>query len=341
MKKSSRGNFFAIDKTQWAGVCELSINAALLYLLLARGSEKSNRFTSWSANSLEKYTGVTRRRAKEARIRLLGSQYVNVICSGKSPKYELPRSLGFQEKRDEIWLPNELITGAADEVTGIERVRQTGDVMRLRLLVDLYHQQNLVDDCGVARECVHESFERKRIAESGIYTIWGFSRDAMSCFPQNEVVSPHYVGDGDLFLERFNTLRDLGLVEVTPYLCETSKPDAEIIHPLGSVFGCEDLSLVMDDAVFNMLPDQYSGECCLYDFVVPVPRHISNAAVVGIAQTRYRAKTSLTAAAKAHHIEQISAYRDAYEQMGTKDDVQYQGGIKVESRLDSMGNQGT
>jgi len=337
--KKNRGNFFAIDKSQWAGVCELSINAALLYLLLARGSEKSNRFTSWSANALEKYTGVARGRAKVARSTLLNSEYVNVLSRGKHPKYELPRSIGFQEKRDEIWLPNELITGAADEVTGIERVRQTGDVMRLRLLVDLYHQQNLVDDCGVARDCVHESFERKRIAESGIYTIWGFSRDAMSCFPQNEAVSPHHVGDSDFFLERFNTLRDLGLVEVTPYLCETSKPDAEIIHPLDSVFGCEDLSTVMDDAVFNMLPDQYSGECCLYDFVVPVPRHISNAAVVGIAQTRYRAKTSLTAAAKAHHIERISAYRDAYEQMGIKDDVQYQGDIKVGSRLDSMGNQ--
>jgi hypothetical protein len=339
--KKKRGNFFAIDKYQWAGVCELGLNVALLYLLLARGSDKSNRFTIWSANSLEKYTGVTRRRAKEAKICLLGSEYVNVICGGKNPKYELPRSPAFQEKRDEIWLPNELITGAVDEVTAIERVRQTGDVMRLRMLVDLYHQQNLVDDCGVARECIHESYERKRIAESGIYTIWGFSCDAMSCFPQNEAVSPHHVGDSDLFLERFNTLRDLGLVEVKPYLCETDKPDAEIIHPLDSVFGCEDLSLVMEEAVLNMLPDQYSGECCMHDFVVPVPRHIGNAAVIGIVQTRYRPKTSLTAAAKAHHIEQISSYRDAYEQMGIKDDVQYQGGIKVESRLDSMGNQRT
>ena len=37
--------------------------------------------------------------------------------------------------------------------------------------------------------------------------------------------------------------------------------------------------------------------------------------------------------AKAHHIERISAYRDAYREMGTKGNVQYQGGIKVNSRL--------
>lgn len=332
MESGARGNFFAIDKHQWSGVCDLGMNAALLYLVLARGTDKLNRFTHWSANALEKYTGVTRNRAKAARSILLGSRYVAAIRSGKHPRYELPRSSAFIEKKDEIWLPNELVTGARCEAIAIERIRQTGDVMRLRLLVDLYYQQNLVDDCGIARGCVDEVYERKRIAESGIFTVWGFSRTAVQCLPCNEAVSPHCDGEDNLFFERFGTLCDLGLVVMTPYLCESDIPDAEIIHPLNSVFGCEDLSLIIEEAVLRMLPDQYEYETQCHDFVVPVPRHFCNVAVVGIAQTRYRPKTNLTAAGKAQHIDRISAYRDAYENMGMGEDMQYQGYIKVGSR---------
>jgi LAS superfamily LD-carboxypeptidase LdcB len=124
----------------------------------------------------------------------------------------------------------------------------------------------------------------------------------------------------------------MGLVVVTPYLCESDNPDAEVIHPLDSVFNCKDLSLVAEDAALRMLPDQFDYVIEKHDFVLPVRRHIGDAAVVGIAQTRYRPKTSLTAAGKAHHIDRISAYRDAYEQMGVEQDWQYQGYIKVESR---------
>jgi hypothetical protein len=313
--KGQRGNFFAIDKNQWSGVCELGMNAALLYLILARGSDKQNVHSNWSANALERYTRVARRRAKAAKETLLTSDYVKVLRGGKYPKYELPRSPNFQEKQDEIWLPNELVTGADGEVTAIERVRQTGDVMRLRLLVDLYHRQNLVDDCGVARDCVYESYKRKRIAESGIYTIWGFKGHVMNCSPQNEAVAPHHVDDSEYFLERFNTLRDLGLVQVTPYLCESNRPDAEIIHPLVSVFDGDDLSCALNDVLFKLLPDQYHEELWNHGFVVPVPRHIGEVAVVGIAQTRFRPKTSLTAAGKAHHLDLTSKYVALYDEI--------------------------
>ncbi len=308
------------------------MNPALLYLVLARGSDALNTTTSWSANALQKYTGVARSRAKVAREVLVSSEYVNRLSGGNNPKYELPRSPRFQAKQDEIWLPNELVTGAAGEVTAIERIRQTADVMRLKLLIDLYRQQNLVDDCGIARACVYESFSRKKIAESGIYTVWGFSRGELCCYQHNEAVLPHQSGGEELFLDRFRTLLELGLVVITPYLCESDIPDAEIIHPLAEVFDCDNLSWVTEDAVYRLLPDQYQGEFMAHDFVVPVPRHVAKIAVVGIAQTRFRPKTSLTAAGKAHHIGRISEYRDAYEQMGVDNDMQYQGGIKVESR---------
>ncbi len=313
-----RGNFFAIDRHQWAGVCELGMNAALLYLVMGCGTDRSNTISCWSAHALEKNTTVARSRAKAARNSLLQSEFVVGIRGGKHPKYELPRSSGFQEKKYEIWLPNELVTGINGEVTVIERIRQTGDVMRLRLLVELYHQQNLVDECGISRDCVFETYERKKLAESGIFDIWGFSRSSLSCNQDNEAVSPHIQDDDDLFLERFETLRDLGLVVMTPYLWDGDKPDAEIMHPLASVFDCDDLSLETEDAAFRMLPEQYSFEIESHDFIVPVHRHIGNVAVVGIAQTFFRPKTSLTAAGKAHHIDQISEYIDFYKEMAVE-----------------------
>ncbi len=40
-----------------------------------------------------------------------------------------------------IWLPNEFVTGAADETPPLELLRQSQDVMALRLVVDLYREQ--------------------------------------------------------------------------------------------------------------------------------------------------------------------------------------------------------
>ena len=66
---------------------------------------------------------------------------------------------------DWIWLPNALVTGAADETPPVELVRQTQDVMTLRLLVDLYHAQNLRDDGGVSRKLTWREYERSRWAD--------------------------------------------------------------------------------------------------------------------------------------------------------------------------------
>jgi hypothetical protein len=48
-KEDGRGDFFAVDRVVWSPVCKLgSINAAVAYLVLARGTGGDNRTTSWS-----------------------------------------------------------------------------------------------------------------------------------------------------------------------------------------------------------------------------------------------------------------------------------------------------
>ena len=62
----SPGGFFAIDHRCWAKACAAGMNAAVAYLLQARGTGRDQRTTSWSVQALETHTGISRSRAKTA-----------------------------------------------------------------------------------------------------------------------------------------------------------------------------------------------------------------------------------------------------------------------------------
>ena len=164
-----------------------SMNAAVAYLLHARGTGRDQRTTYWSVQALETYTGISRSRAQAAIKSLQGAGLTAQIHGGSRPRYEImPWSavvrrdpkltvaqtellerigageqpggrrgptveslvrLGLLEKIEEgvclpkpqwIWLPNEFVTGAAEETPPLELLRQSQDVMALRLAVDLY-----------------------------------------------------------------------------------------------------------------------------------------------------------------------------------------------------------
>src|SRR3954470_23840851 len=61
-----RGEFFAVDRRAWAKACSVGLNAAITYLVLARGSGGDNRTTAWSTNAVEQRTAMGRHRAKAA-----------------------------------------------------------------------------------------------------------------------------------------------------------------------------------------------------------------------------------------------------------------------------------
>src|SRR4051794_36430469 len=63
---SDRGGFFAIDRRAWAEACAAGMNAAVAYLVLARGTSRDNRTTAWSVQAVEKYTSISRGRAQQA-----------------------------------------------------------------------------------------------------------------------------------------------------------------------------------------------------------------------------------------------------------------------------------
>lgn len=87
---NARGNFFAIDRRAWAAVCGLgSINAAVAYLVLARGTLGDMRTTAWSVNAIENHTGVARHLAQTAIKRLSTSGIIEQTRGGTKPLYRL------------------------------------------------------------------------------------------------------------------------------------------------------------------------------------------------------------------------------------------------------------
>ena len=167
---NNRGHFFALSRPKFHEVCEYGVNVACLYIVMARGTGKSNCMTSWSCHALQRYTSITRSRAKAAKDAILQSGLVSLEKAGNHPRYRI--QLGQDEEL--VWLPNEIVDGAAKETTPLERLRQTADPLVFRLFADIYAVSNFADDSGVPKEVMYQEYERKRIGESRQFTFWGF-----------------------------------------------------------------------------------------------------------------------------------------------------------------------
>jgi hypothetical protein len=133
---------------------------------------------------------------------------------------------------DLIWLPNELVTGAASEIPPLELLRQTQDTMALRLLVDLYHAHNLREDGGVTRRLLYEEYERHDVGGQGELAVCGFRSKHLSARWEGPI-APHRDkdNDGKNLWRRVNQLRELGLLEFVPHLVESADESGEISPP--------------------------------------------------------------------------------------------------------------
>lgn len=214
---------------------------------------------------------------------------------------------------DWIWLPNELVTGTAGETPPVEQTRQTQDVMTLRLLVDLYHAQNLYEDGGINRIFTHENFERRKVGQRGQYIVWGFRHGSKSATWAWPILCHQPRGSnltekggkvlrsaGKDFFRRQQQLTNLGLIEWVPYLFDGESREAELIHPYGIGMGDTlegRLCRAADEAgqaLITFKQQAWAAKMALS--LVPVPSHMMNVQMIGVARLRYRPKTQLTAA---------------------------------------------
>lgn len=298
---SEAGAFFAVDRRSWADVCDLgSINAAVAYLVLARGTLKDHRTTSWSTNAIEGYTRMPRHLAKEAVARLVASRYVDQQKGGSKPRYYLT-PWPEDEAPDWVWLPASIIDGAANEMPPVALLRQSQNLPALRLFVDLYAAQSLERFGGVSWRYLRQTFERQKVGTYGAHTIWGFTESGLQAWGHTPPVMPHLddKGSAEALWPRLYLLRDTGLVSFVPHVIEADTAEAGVLFPFGvasTIPEERELALAAQQAGAAMLADwqlRQAEENRL--LLVPLLPHHENARMVGVARLRYQAGTEANA----------------------------------------------
>ena len=301
--------FFAVGRDTFVRARDLGMNPAAALLVLARGSAADNATTSWSAEAAAGRLGVRWTSAKTAIADLERHNLIRTEKGSTRPRYTI------QRKGADLWLPNTLVDGAASEAAPVLRLRQTQDVMTLRLFVELYGEQNLREDGGISPGIIRQTFERERVGDFAQFTVWQFSGGLSTTWPHLDIIRPHMSKKknrwvGETFWGRWQTLESMGLVEWVPYLFEGS--DGEPIHPLSWSNSIPEEKALYDACVS-------AGYRCLTDWqqervaekgggvVVPVPKHIGQATLIGIARLHYRPRTRLTGA---WWVDQVAGCRD-------------------------------
>jgi hypothetical protein len=137
-----------------------------------------------------------------------------------------------------IWLPNTLITGTeAGEDPPVRRLRSAGDLWTLRLLIDLFHAQNLRDDGGISIRLLPQKYERVLVGEQGIFNVWAFKpgrSDAWfsGCFEAHKDRPRDAAGNHPIW-KSIHHLRREGLLSYVAHLWENDTDSAEIIYSYG------------------------------------------------------------------------------------------------------------
>lgn len=311
---NGRGEFFAIDRRQWARVCQLGMNEAVAYLVLACGTGRDNRITSWSSQSLHQYTGIAWTRGKAAIENLIEQGFLShhEAHTRERPRYEFASFESHEDVascNDElIWLPNSIITGTSEgEMPPVYRLRSRGDIWVLRLFIDLYHSQNLMDDGGISPSILRGEYSRKRVGEQGPYVLWGFRFKHQRIwfsgpFEAHEDRPKPAGSDRNAVWQSLHALQEMGLLFFVPHLYENSSNQGEIIHPYGiGEKGEEPMELEIGNAAeraahemseWNLLDAEREG----FAKFCPVIKTLPDVQMIGIARLRYRPRTSRTAA---------------------------------------------
>jgi len=387
------GNFFIVDRRIWWEVYKLGMNPAVAYLVLARGTQRDNRLTSWSVDSIKRYTGISAERGKHSVQTLRDRMFVRQERGSTNPQYTLlpwrelitartessrsghvlspseqrvydsvkngqqpstyrrqetakrllangwlyqngnSYTASYSESDDPdlaanlIWLPNELVTGTkAGEPSPVARIRCRGDVMLLRLLVDLYHEQNLRDDGGIDRKVLRQAYDRLQVGEQGIYLVWAFRfggefmnwTETTLC---HKIVGPNGASE---FFNRLEILKEEGLLTFIPHLCESSDVQSEIIHPYGTDWtekGLGDLENTLGRAAYQAgcaMADprkREDAENTRFFLIAPGSSAYPNLQLVGIARLHYRPHTKRTTSWWKELQTKIPAHIEQYKQL--------------------------
>lgn len=310
-------NFFALGRDIWSKLWSVDtanrLNLISAYLVLLAGTGSDHRLTKWSAKACEQHLGMGKPRAKRAIEELVRSGIIahTERSTQMAPQYELPE---LARDADPIFLPVQLVTGFGNETPILRRVRETGDALLLRMLVDLYGLIVIDATYGVSIEnlCAGLTDEQeasgRRIASIGAHAIWAVKAGNLRK-GHGDWVQCHFIpgkkgasGDWSKFWERLDLLKQIGAFYYEPWLFDSPSFDAEPLMPLDPS-GLYSVADPCDEAkltsfAFNAaralaeekLPYLFES-CGDADFFVPLTLHQQAPALRNVIKLRVEADT--------------------------------------------------
>jgi hypothetical protein len=145
---------------------------------------------------------------------------------------EVPR------EEEAIFLPQQLVTGLGGKTSLIRRLREAGDFLALRMLVDLYAQIETDATHGVSIERLRQGsvndVSARKVCEAGVNVVWAMPVPT-STGGNGDWIVAHRTKQSDPwvnFWERIKLLQNIGAIWFEPWVFAGAALDSEPILPL-------------------------------------------------------------------------------------------------------------
>lgn len=236
------GRFFVLDRGQWDQVWKVPtanrMNLALAYLVLLAGTGADHRLTKWSTTAIYEHTGMRKDAGRTAIGELLAAKLIEraPTWTPAKPHHHVTAGKAKADTEAEvIFLPVGLVTGLAGSDTSMLcRMRETGDPLLLRLLIDLYGEVTTDAPYAVALPKLRTYHDKEAAAEKalemGAHAIWELAETNMM---QAHLDMNRYQAKGEKrgFWNRIELLEKMGATYREPWVCSNATADADPIFP--------------------------------------------------------------------------------------------------------------
>ena len=240
------GNFFVLDKSQWEKIWDNKtttrnrLNLAVAYLVMMAGTGADHSFTKWSAAAIRRYTAMNMDSGHAAIQELIARKLAKYAPSSTRPRPHYLMATAI--KPDEaavIFLPVALVTGLGTTDTSmLHRIRETGDALLLRLLIDLYGQVTtdapFALGLGTIRTYWDKTDPAEKAREIGAHTIWHLAECNVKTM--GNLDQSRYTVKGEekntIFWNKLKLLETVGAIYYESWLFNGGEIDADPLFPM-------------------------------------------------------------------------------------------------------------
>ena len=307
------------------------LNFVTAYLVLLAGTGSDHQLTKWSAKAIEEYVGIGKPRGQKAIEELIGHGVISRTETSTrfQPQYRLPL---LERESDPIFLPVQLITGLASETPVLRRIRQAGDPLLLRMLVDLYSLVQIDVTHGVPlanlRTMPPSDVPAIGLFDMGANSVWAIEAGNTQQGGGDWTKIHHTSGKEAWtpFWDRVGTLLSIGAIAYEFWVFDSDSKDAEPLFPVNihDPYGVSPSNeLRKPSSAAFMAAASMAGERTYYlqraegKILVPLTRHHQAPAIQGVAKLRVEADTPGRRRAYAMRMNTIEAYDAAYLTLAT------------------------